>query len=216
MKTIFLIACPALCMLLPLPAADKAASGSDPDLPQPLDLGVAQTMLDSSPFTRTLNLSDSLVLTGIAHIHGKPVATLLDKSKGKSYVVSDTPNAEGWKLAEANSGVPISRAQAKIYIGSETVIVRYGRDQLAPEEKKQKSSGPDVAPPAGAPPRREYHRPSEEDRRRFEALSDKAKEKIRDFFRDSREKLMNATPEERTNFIRSNFERIEKEDKSGK
>ena len=50
----------------------------------------------------------------------------------------------------------------------------------------------------------------------FESLSDKAKEKVRDFFRDNREKMMNATPEERAAFIRQGFDRIRKEDGGAK
>jgi DNA-binding MarR family transcriptional regulator len=60
--------------------------------------------------------------------------------------------------------------------------------------------------------------PSEEDRKKYESLSDKAKEKFRDLMRSkfSDEKFRNAPEEERRNVIRKEFERIEKEDKGGK
>lgn len=204
-----------------LPAADKRP-GSDPDLPQPFDAGIAQPVLENSPFTRALNLSDSLTLTGLAYIQGKPVATVFDKSKKASYLVSEEPNAQGWKLAEASASTAISRSQAKIMVGNEVVTVRYAAEQISPEEMKKnrrpsdRGPGPPPPPDAGGPPRREFRGPSEEDRRRYESLSERGKEKLRDFFRESREKLMNASPEERMNFIRSNFDRIEKEDRGGK
>jgi hypothetical protein len=211
---------PAIIFALSLTAsaADKKKSAGDPDLPQPFDSALAQPLLDSSPFTRELNLSDSLTLTGIAYIQGKPVATIFDKAKKTSYVVSEEPNAQGWKLAEANAAVAINRSIAKIMVGNEVVTVRYSSDQLAPEDKKSSRSGDRGGPPGpeSGPPRRDYRGPSDEDRRKFEALSDKAKEKVREFFRDSRDKLMNATPEERMNFIKQNFERIQKEDSAGK
>jgi hypothetical protein len=201
-------------------AADKKKGAADPDLPQPVDAALAQPLLDNSPFTRELNLSDSLTLTGIAYIQGKPVATVFDKAKKTSYVVSEEPNAQGWKLAEASAAVAYNRSIAKIMVGNEVVTVRYSADQLSQDDKKNNRSPGSGGPPVseGGPPRREYQRSPEDDerRRKFESLSDRAKEKVKDFFRDNREKMMNATPEERTAFIRQNFDRIQKEDSGGK
>lgn len=213
---------PIILFALPViaSAADRKKNAADPDLPQPVDSAVAQPLLDNSPFTRELNLSDSLTLTGIAYIQGKAVATVFDKAKKTSYVVSEEPNAQGWKLAEASAAVAFNKSIAKIMVGNEVVTVRYSSDQLSPDDKKNQrppgSGGPPPPSSDGGPPRREYQRPSDEDRRKFEALSDRGKEKVRDFFRDNRDKLMNATPEERMAFIRQNFERIQKEDSGGR
>lgn len=200
-------------------AADKMNVTLDPDLPQMFDPAVAQPLLDSSPFTRELNLSDSLSLTGIAHINGKTVATIYDKAKKTSYVVSEEPNAMGWKLAEANAAAAISRSIVKIMVGNELVTIRYSSQQPALEDKKEgRSNSHGGQSSDNGPPRREYHRSPEDDerRRKYDSLSDKAKEKVRDFFRDNRDKIMNATPEERTAFIKQNFERIQEEDNGGK
>lgn len=210
----------ALALLLPVAviAADKAGT-ADPDLPQPLDAAVTQPLLENPPFTRALNLSDSLTLTGIAYIEGKTVATILDKVKKTTYLVSEQPNAQGWKLAEASAAVAINHSIAKIMVGNEVVTVRYSPEQTAPDESKKGSrwggqgGGEDKG---GGPPRGGFQRPSEEDRRRYESLSDQGKEKVRNFFRDNRDHLMNITPEERMNFIRQNFDRILKEDTAGK
>src|SRR3954468_11535189 len=82
--------------------ADTAAGGA-PDLPQPVSPDELTALVTSSPFTRSLNLSDSLVLTGIAYIEGKPVATILNKATKENFVVSQEPNAQGWRLAETNA-----------------------------------------------------------------------------------------------------------------
>ena len=71
--------------------------GPDPDVPQPLNTVAAQELLANSPFTRTLNLSDSLVLTGIAYVDGRAVATLVNRSTRETFLVSDEPNAQGWR-----------------------------------------------------------------------------------------------------------------------
>jgi hypothetical protein len=60
--------------------------------------------------------------------------------------------------------------------------------------------------------------PTDEDRRRYESLSDKAKEKFRDSMRETfaDEKFRNAPEEERRAKIRQLYEKAETEDKAGK
>ncbi len=48
------------------------------------------------------------------------------------------------------------------------------------------------------------------------SLSEKAREKFIHEMRDSREKMQNATPEERTSYAKKIFERVEREDKGGR
>jgi len=201
-------------------AADVAAVG-DPDLPQPVSPDELTPLVTASPFTRSLNLSDSLVLTGIAYIDGKPVATLLNKDTKENFVVSQEPNAQGWRLAETNATVQLNRTQAKIMIGAEVVTVRYSDEQLTPESMKKGGFKPGGGAPDGGDrrydgPRREGPRPSEEDRARFMALSDKAREKFIEKMRESRDKMMNASPEERMQYAKKVFERVEAEDKAGR
>jgi hypothetical protein len=205
---------------LPLRSADEPA-GADPDLPQPVSADDLTPLMTASPFTRSLNLSDSLVLTGIAYIDGKPVATLLNKDTKENFVVSQEPNAQGWRLAETSATLQLNRTQAKIMIGAETVTVRYGDDQLTPEAMKKGGFKPGGGTPGGPPsggdgPRRDSRGPSEEDRQRFMALSDKAREKFIEKMRESRDKMMNASPEERMQYAKKMFERVEAEDRENR
>jgi hypothetical protein len=202
-------------------SADAAATG-DPDLPQPVAPDDLAAIITSSPFTRSLNLSDSLVLTGIAYINGKPVATLLNKETKENFVVSQEPNAQGWRLAETNATAQLNRAQAKIMIGSEMVTVRYSDEQLNADNMKKGG----FKPGGGSTdqggdrrsdgPRRDGPRPTEEDRQRFMALSDKSREKFIEKMRESKDKMMNASPEERMQYAKKMFERVEAEDKAGR
>ncbi|MCA1963368.1 MAG: hypothetical protein LDL31_05425, partial [Prosthecobacter sp.] len=75
------------CLLLPLAvsAVDDPPPASDPDLPQPFDPAAVATIATSSPFTRMVNMSENLVLTGIAYIDGKPVATVFNKETKESH-----------------------------------------------------------------------------------------------------------------------------------
>ncbi|MDB6120396.1 MAG: hypothetical protein JWO08_4177, partial [Verrucomicrobiaceae bacterium] len=101
----------AAVTLPPAPAtATPAAVVRDPDLPQPFDATVLTPILTNSPFNRAVNLSDSLVLTGMATVDGKPMVTLMDKELKRTYVVTDEPNENGWKLAEVPHQVELKKA----------------------------------------------------------------------------------------------------------
>lgn len=191
----------------------------DPDLPQPFDMNVLGSVVQNSPFTRIVNVSDSLVLTGVAYVDGKPVVTLFDKEKKESLVVTDQPNLKGWTLVEATQSSDIKRATAKVNIGGEPVSIRYDAAALTPDamKKDKKDGGGGPPPPPGGGDRfsRGGRGPSEEDRKKYESLSESAKDKFRNGMREmfSNEKFRNASEEDRRNAIRSMFDKIEKEDK---
>ena len=149
------------------------------------------------------------------------MATILNKETKENFVVSEVPNAQGWRLAETNPTTKLNRTQAKIMIGAEVVTVRYSDEQLSPESMKKGGYKPGGGggPPEGDRrdgPRRDGPRPSEEDRQRFMALSEKARGQFFEKMREAREKMMNASPEERQAYARKIFDRIEAEDKQGR
>ncbi len=197
------------------------AAEADPDLPQTFDPATLSPVITSSPFTRMVNMSDNLVLTGIAYIDGKPVATIFNKETKQSLVVTHEPNFQGWTLNEVMPKPDMKLSQAKITIGGETIHVRYAaltKEELKGEKKKE------GRPEGGGPPSgggSSYSRgsrgPSEEDRKRYESLSEAGREKLRNVFREkfSDEKFRNAPEEERRNIMRAAVEKIEKDDKKG-
>jgi DNA gyrase/topoisomerase IV subunit B len=180
-------------------------------LPHPVNVAAAEPLIQISPFTRALNLSDSLVLTGIAYIEGKPVATILNKSTKESYVVSDEPNAQGWKLAETSASNKLARTQAKLVVGNETVTIRYSDEPVEAGGPKRPEGENGERPRSSS-----FSRGSEENKQRYMALSDAAKSKFKDTMHNSREKMMNATPEEREAYVKKMFDKIETDDKNGK
>lgn len=197
------------------------ATPVDPDLPQPFDPSTLGSIVENSPFTRIVSISDSLVLTGMAYVDGKPVVTIFDKNLKQSMVVTDDPNLKGWKLIEAQHAEKIDRAQAKISFGGETFSIRHDAAALTPDAmRKDKSDrgGPPGGPPGSGERYKSSRGPTEEDRKKFESLSDAGKEKLKNVFREkfSDEKFRNAPEEERRNIIKNAFEKIEKEDKAGK
>jgi len=208
---------PLLC--LALHQAALFAAEPDIDLPQPFDPAILSQVMVSSPFTRMVSISDNLVLTGIAYINGKPVATLFNKETKESHIVSSEPNFQGWVLNEALPAPDITRSRALVTIGGEQVKVSYASvsaEDMKGDRKHDKSDKGSSS--SGDRYKGSSRGSSEEDRKKYESLSDKAKEKFRDLMRSkfSDEKFRNAPEEERRNVIRKEFERIEKEDKGGK
>ncbi|MDF1754871.1 MAG: hypothetical protein P1U89_18940 [Verrucomicrobiales bacterium] len=102
----------------------------------------------NSPFRRSLNLSKSLILTGIARMEEDLLATLFDIESKEIHVVSNNVNANGWRLVEIKGNeADLESLTAQILItGGEVVSVRYEKDQLQamrkkPESQRRSSSG---------------------------------------------------------------------------
>lgn len=210
-----------LTALLLTAALTAGAQEADPDLPQPFDPKSVAPVLENSPFSRMVNLSDNLVLTGIAYVDGKPVATVFNKETKQSSVVGSEPNFQGWTLQEALPAPDVKLSQARIRIGGEVVSVRYASvsaEDLRGERRREDGNRGPSPGGEGDRFRGPSRGPSEEDRKRYESLSEKGREKFRDMMRSkfSDEKFRNAPEEERRNIIRREFDRIEKEDKGGR
>jgi hypothetical protein len=171
-------------------------------------------IIQNSPFTRIVSISDSLVLTGMAYVNGKPVVTIFDKNEKQSLVVTEEPNLKGWKLMEARPMANLDYAQAKIAIGGETFSIRHSmldKNDLTKGKSDKGDKGPRSDSSSGDRFSRGNRGPSEEDRKKYDSLSDKAKEKFRDAMREkfSDEKFRSAPEEERRGAIRTMFEKIQ-------
>jgi hypothetical protein len=212
-------------------ADDSATAGStvaDPDLPQPFDTSTLQKTLVASPFSRVVDYSGTLQLTGIASVNGKPIATLLDKQTKQHIVVSDEVNAKGWRLAMVTDSGNIKEASVQLAIGSELVTLFY-TPPVAPQ--KSMASNNNSSSSGGRYPTDEeairkdengnaYVRGSvylpEADRERYYngGLSREAHDKFREVIRDNREKMFGYSPEQRAAFAKKVFDHVDAEDKA--
>ena len=191
----------------------ETAGSSDPDLPRPFDPNVATPLLQSSPFSRTLNLSDSLQLTGIAYVEGKPVATLVDKATKKHYLVSEKPNEMGWRLKDASPSSDPRLAQVKLMVGPEEVIIHYNNAEIVPPKR---SYGPSRLPTdAEAVSNDESGKPfvrgsvylSDADRERYyREMGSAGHDRFRQIILGNREKMFGASPAERSAMAKQAFE----------
>jgi hypothetical protein len=134
----------ALFGIVTMRAADTTQqpppSNDDGAIPQSVNEADFDALLTSSPFTRSMGVSDSIILTGVAHIQGDVFATLLDTETMKSQVVSKTTNIQGWQLVSVSGNPADSRTwAAKIQVaGGQVISVRY---QKPPTKRTPSASG---------------------------------------------------------------------------
>jgi hypothetical protein len=121
------VACPWATVTLGAENVTSTSPADDDTAPDPIGGDALEALLSSSPFTRSLGVSDSLILTGVAWYNHEVYATLLDTKTQASQVVCKTPNSEGWRLLEVG-GDPekLQTWTARIQIpGGEVVAIRY-------------------------------------------------------------------------------------------
>ena len=108
-------------------AVDIAASFESSVIPPPVRQEDFEAVITNSPFTRSLGVSDSLILTGVMHIDNDVVATLFDTKTLESHVVSKTANFKGWQLVGVGgNGASLKTWSARIQVdGGEIISVRY-------------------------------------------------------------------------------------------
>lgn len=201
---------------VPLRPAEARENG----LPETVAPAHFNLLVTQSPFTRSLNLSDSLILTGIATMDGKKVATLMNKETKETYVVSEQPNAQVWKMVEVAGDEALDRVSAKISVeGGEVVTVRYSDWALKPGEAKPATGGGGEIREGerrgfgrgeGRPP---FGGPSPEMRSRIEALPEAQRQKLFDHMMKLRMEKPDMSWEERGQEFQRTLEKMEKKAK---
>lgn len=215
-------------------ASDPAATtrGNDSNLPdgipQPLGEDAFEALLTNSPFTRALNLSDSLVLTGVARIDDQPVVTVMDRNTRETFVVStEQTNIQGWRMVDLVENADPAATQVHLSVNGETITIRYGSEQLDPVASREGRSRPGAARGEGARSERGGGERGGGDRgsrggfnpeamQRMQNMSDEQRQQMRDYFNSNRERLRGASPEERQNMVNQAMDRVERGSRGGR
>jgi hypothetical protein len=141
-----LIAALCLTAILPLQAEDAMPrpmpADDDGAIPRMVSMEEFEALVTNSPFTRSLGVSDSLILTGVAHFEKDVYATLLDTKTFESHVVSRIPNYQGWQLVGVGGvSEEMQTWSAKIQVpGGEVISVRYQKPPPRPPRTKSGGS----------------------------------------------------------------------------
>jgi hypothetical protein len=110
--------------------------------PAPLADDDFAALRSGSPFLRSLDLSQSLVLTGIATINGELVATLREREGKATHVVTGEANPKGWRMVgvEGDRAEPLGMAARISMEGGEVFSVRFDEGQTQPPDPRRGSS----------------------------------------------------------------------------
>lgn len=192
---------------------------ADPDLPQPFDPAAFLPMLRSSPFNRVVDYTDTLQLTGVAWVDGKPMATFQDRQTKRQIVVSDQANAQGWKLSEVNLSEDLRDYEIKLQVGDEQFAFRYNEAQITPVAKAgtasrgvQASNAPRITSTdsrGSAPSRSTSAYLSSADQEYYRhGMSKEARDKFRESMREHQDKMDKMTDAQRSAYSQKIFNKI--------
>lgn len=202
-----------------VPAALRADDLSpDPDLPQPFDAAAFLPMLKHSPFNRVVDYTDTLQLTGVAWVDGKPMATFMDRQTKKQIVVSDEPNESGWHLAEVSMATDLHDAEIKLQVGAEVFAFHYSEAQINPVTTTRSGIGQPQAATVTKSSRNEKVAGStsdssaylsEADREYYrKGMSKEARDKFRDSMRSHQDRMEKMTDSQRASYSQKIFNKI--------
>ncbi len=200
-------------LLIILSLATVVSAQDEPTfLPQTVEASDYTAMQTQSPFFRSLNLSDSLILTGVARVDNEQVATLLNKETNETFVVSSQLNSQGWKMVELKNDPDLEKVAAKVSVeGGEVVTIRYSEVSLKPGQTR----------PGGGPPVEETQSrgkgrgdgegrrgPPPEMREKMGQLSEEQRGKLFEKMREYREKNPDMPREEMGKFMMKTMEKM--------
>jgi hypothetical protein len=206
---------------------------TDPDLPQSFDPSALTSLVHQSPFNRVVSFEDTYLLTGIAYVEGKPLATLMNRETKQRFVVSDEPNAQGWRLAEASTTTDVHEAAVKLYYGEEEVYLHYTDVLKMPDRKLSSRSGKREVTPVDIHKlaesdylrkdengktyiRGSIYLPTEDRDHYYNGMSTVARDRFREVIRDNRDKMFSFTPDQRAAYTKQVFDQAEAEERAGK
>jgi len=220
------IGCLLALLTLPLHADDLPWPG-DPDLPQPFDAAALATVVSRPPFTRIVAFEDTYLLTGVAYVDGKPLATLLNKETKQRFVISEEPNAQGWKLLSAVPTSDPKQARITLQVDGEAFALAY--QEIVPPTANSRSGDRrrEVTPV-------DIHRLSEAEYTRkdengklyvrgsiylptadrdyyYNKMPDAARDKFREIIRNERDRLFKYTPDQRASYVKKVFDKVNAE-----
>lgn len=117
-----------LTFLLPL----ACPASEDNAVPPPVTVERFTDLLERPPFRRVLALTDALTLSGVASLPDGKMVTVWNRDTRESFIVTDQPNAQGWKLTDLTGSADLKSVAAVISSGNQSITVRFDPERLTP------------------------------------------------------------------------------------
>ena len=194
----------------------SALSAVDPDLPQPIDFSFANDLVEHSPFTRTIDLQATFQLTGVAYVDGHAVATVLNTETKERLVVSEQPNAQGWKLVSTSTGDGLWQTEVEMQVGTEIIAMHYQGSQITPTgDGKSSKSLMAGSSKKGDTKFRSSSLLGEHGKELYSSLSPEARDKFKELMHARVEKHPELTPEQNQDYAQKVFAKIKASDTPG-
>ena len=207
--------------------ADDVAFPGDPDLPQAFDTSALSALVHRPPFTRIVAFEDTYLLTGVAYVDGKPLATLLNKETKQRFVISEEPNAQGWKLLSAVPTSDPKQARITLQVDGEAFALAY-QEIIPPTASSHSGSRHREVTPV------DIHRLSEAEYTRkdengklyvrgsiylptadrdfyYNKMPEAARDKFREIIRNERDRLFKYNPDQRASYVKKVFDKVNAE-----
>ena len=108
------------------------ATAEEGAIPAPVTAADFSQLLEHPPFRRSLSLSESMVLSGVAVLPDGPMVTLWNRSTRESFVVGNNPNAQGWRLLELSQSTDLRSVTAIISAAGQELTIRFDPERLTP------------------------------------------------------------------------------------
>ncbi|WP_346334378.1 hypothetical protein [Prosthecobacter sp. SYSU 5D2] len=189
----------------------------DPDLPQPVDGQFAEGLIANSPFSRYVSLEDSLQLTSIAYVDGRPVATVYNKMTKETVLVFEEPNALGWRLTGAVAGTDLINTQIEMTVGPESITMHYHGQEVSPQGGKKEGKMSRLA--GGGVPNKDSKLSTtsllgKDGKKLYSSLSPEARGQFKSLVKSQLDKQPNMTPEQSSSYAKKVLARIQGTDRS--
>lgn len=178
-----------------------AAHAQDNAVPAPVTPAQYADLIERPPFRRHLSLSESLVLSGVARLSGRTMVTVWNRASGESFMVTGTPNPQGWRLVSLAEGADLKNVSATIASGSQEITLRFDPDRLIPP-KLDNTSRPGRLDDRSLAIEALLRTLEPEGAKAFEALDARSQEKFRKAFGNYLAAYPTASSTQRTAFIR--------------
>ena len=122
----------AICALSIIAPGFALARADQNAIPTPVNAESYPNLLERPPFRRVLTLSQSLVLSGVATLPAGKVVTVWDRSSGRSFIVTERINPQGWRLMELTESTDLRSVSATIAAGDQKLTLRFDPERLTP------------------------------------------------------------------------------------
>ena len=122
----------SISALLMIAAASLLGRADQNAIPASVTAANYPNLLERPPFRRVLTLSQTLVLSGVATLPAGKVVTVWDRASGRSFIVSENVNPQGWKLIELTESTDLRSVSAIIAAGDQKLTLRFDPERLTP------------------------------------------------------------------------------------